>query len=260
MPLEITIASRHPLSGSFRELDRRRSLPHEHFAAMLSGDPRLRGTVLDIGCGGDFPRNEGVRSVLMKAERVDGVEPDSAVEDHPHLTSRWCCRIEEADLPEGFYDAAIAFWVAEHLEDADSFLRKTHDALKPGGVLYAFTPHAVHPFALISRIVNAVRLKSSWRSVAKRKINDYPAWYRVNRLGSIAPAAERAGFARAEFHYLPCVQWDSYFPRALRFVPHVYDRIIGIHYRRFAQILIFKIEKAGGTGQSPNTGVKEPEP
>jgi SAM-dependent methyltransferase len=243
MPLRIAIAPRHPLSGDFAALDRRRSLPHEYFADLLECDRRLRGSVLDIGCGGDFPRHPRVRCVLMQAERVDGVEPDPVVEDHPHLAGRWCCGIEEADLPQEFYDAAIAFWVAEHLKDADAFLRKTHGALKPGGVLYAFTPHALHPFAVLSRIVNDVRLKSSWRGVAKRKINEYPAYYRVNRQGAIAPAADRAGFARAEFHYLPCVQWDSYFPRSLRFLPHVYDRALGIRFRRLAQILIFKLEK-----------------
>jgi SAM-dependent methyltransferase len=245
--IEVRIAPAHPHTGCFRELDGARSGPHEYFAELLRADPRLRGRVLDIGCGADFPRSRPVREVLAACARLDGVEPDPSVTEHPGLVQRWCCTIEDADLPSAAYDAAVTFWVVEHIRRPDAFLRKAIDALRPGGALYAFTPHSLHPFALISRTIQAVQLKGVWHRASRKKINEYPAYYRLNRRGRVVAAARRAGFASAEIHYLPCLQWDTYFPRALRFAPHLYDRVLGARFPRAAQILVFKLEKGEET-------------
>ena len=243
--IRIVIAPPHPLTGRFRELDRNRQGPHAEFAEMLRRDDRMRGRVLDVGCGCDWPESEPIRRVLQECGRLDGVEPAPCVADHPGLTDRFCARFEDAGVSPGAYDALFTFFVAEHIERAGPFLAKAHEALRPGGVMYAYTPHALHPFALISRTIQAVKMKRTWRRRSAAKINEYPAYYRVNRVGSVARAAGDAGFASAEFHYLPCVQWDGYFPRPLRVLPHLYDRLIGIRFRRAAQLLIFKLEKAG---------------
>ena len=78
---------------------------------------------------------------------------------------------------------------------------------------------------------------------------DRPSGQRVPRVLPAQPARQHrpriasGRFRVAEFHYLPCVQWDTYFPRPLRFFPHAYDRLIGTRFRRAAQLLLFKLEK-----------------
>jgi SAM-dependent methyltransferase len=241
---EVRVAAPHPLLGRFAELNADRYAPHRVFAELLESDPRMTRRVLEVGCGGDLPAIDRVGAVLRACERHDGVEPDPAVEDHPHLAERWCALFEDAPVPAETYDALLAFWVVEHIEAAVPFLKKAYDVLKPGGVVYAYTPHALHPFAAITRAIQTLGLKGGWRRAAAHKINDYPAYYRMNRVKSVARAARAAGFARADFHLVPCMQWDHYFPRPLRFVPHLYDRMIGIRYRGAGLIFIFRLEKA----------------
>jgi len=242
--IRIIIAPPHPLTGRFDDLDRDRRGPHLDFAELLRRDDRMRGRVFHVGCGSDWPESEPIREVLRQCGQLDGVEPAAGVADHPGLTERFCSRFEDASIPPSAYDALFSFFVVEHIERAGPFLAKAHEALRPGGVIYAYTPHALHPFALITRTIQTVKMKNIWRVRWAEKINEYPAYYRVNRVGSVARAAGDAGFASAEFHYLPCVQWDGYFPRPLRVLPHLYDRLIGIRFPRAAQLLVFKLEKA----------------
>jgi SAM-dependent methyltransferase len=241
--MQVNIAPAHPLTGNFRELDRNRAAAQDSFGEWIAADPRMKGRVLDVGCSDEFPRRPSILAILKAAAQVDGVDPTPAVFKHPGLTERWHAPFEDAPVPGEAYDALFAFWVAEHIEHPDRFLQKAYRALKPGGVLYAFTPHALHPFPLGVRLLEAMKLKRIFKRVQLQSETFFPAYYRMNRAGSVAPRAERAGFKRAEFLYLPAVQWDKYFPAPLRFVPHVYDRLLGIRFRRFAQIIAFRLEK-----------------
>ncbi|MHC5022664.1 MAG: class I SAM-dependent methyltransferase [Planctomycetota bacterium] len=245
MTLRVNVQPPHWLTGRFSELDQNRSEAQEFFARWVEHDDRMRGHVLDVGCGGDLPEVTAIRALLSRCRQLDGVDPRRCVTDHPALMRRWCDPFEDADVPAETYDAVFTFWVVEHVRRAQPFLQKAHDVLRPGGVFYAFTPHALHPFALIVRLVQLVNLKEIWRRINRRHINAYPAYYRLNRLGSIMHAGRRAGFASADIHYLPCVQWDTYFPRPLRVLPHAYDRLIGGRFQRAGQLLAFRLEKAG---------------
>lgn len=241
--MKLTIAPPHPYLGRFDQLDRERGEATRYYIEWVGSDPRMKGRVLDVGSGGDYPTPKVVRALLEQCGQHDGVDPNPAIANHPALTERWCAPIEEAPLPAEAYDAMFSFWVAEHIRDPDRFAKQAIHTLKPGGVFYAFTPHALHPFPLAVRMLQMINLKrlAKRRMIQQEKV--FPAYYRMNRLGSIARAAERAGFAAAEFHYLPSVQWDHYFPRPLRFLPNLYDRLIGVRFQRAAQVIAYRLEK-----------------
>jgi len=244
-PFMLRKAPPHRFTGRFSELDTQRDCFHSEYAELLNADSRLRGRVLDVGCGDDHPKVPALRDVLMHASRVDGVDPMPSITDHPHLTSRWCGAFEEVDVPAAAYDAVFTFWVVEHISDPRRFREQSARVLKPGGRLYALTASSLHPFAWISRGVQSLNLKSKWRRMSRAKVNDYPAYYRLNRPGRVAKFARLAGFDELEIWRIPCRQWDTYFPRSLRFAPHLYDRAIGCRIPGGAQVLVFRATMPG---------------
>ncbi len=235
----------HRLTGNFSELDKQRDCFHFDYAELLKSDPRLRGQVLDVGCGDDHPAVTTLREVLTNASRVDGVDPLASIANHPYLTSRWCAPFETADIPERAYDSIFTFWVVEHISNPLLFMEQSARVLKPGGRVYALTASSLHPFAWISRSVQSLNLKARWRRISRAKVNDYPAYYRLNRPGRIAKFAQIAGFTEVEIWRIPCRQWDIYFPAALRFAPTLYDRLVGCQFQIAAQVLMFRATMPG---------------
>ncbi len=216
----------------------------EYSAHLLEADERMRGRVLDVGCGPNYPAPSPMGDVLAKCGQLDGVAPDPAVQDHPHLTMRWCSEFADADIPRAAYDAVMAYNVVEHIRRPRPLLEKVAEVLKPGGSFYAYTPHAVHPFAILSRSVQRIGLKDAWRLLSKPKVNPYPAFYRLNRLGAVMKAARRLPFAQLTCHYLPTPQWKMYFPAPLRVFPALYDHLFGMRLQRCAAGFVFKLKKA----------------
>jgi SAM-dependent methyltransferase len=243
--MDVVIAPPHPLTGRFRELDLDRREPSEYFARWVSADARMKGRILDVGCGSGYPSRQSIRAILEAAAQHDGVDPTDGVMHHPGLKERWCAPFEDAPLPAETYDALFSFWVAEHVASPDRFMAQAYRVLKPEGAFYGFTPHALHPFPVAVRLIQLVNVKRWAKRRLIRRATVFPAYYRFNSQGAIVRAAERAGFLRAEFHYLPSLQWDRYFPAPLRFLPHAYDRLVGIRVQRCAALLAFRVEKAG---------------
>lgn len=219
------------------------------FRDLLIGDLRElpeNARVLDVGCGGDIPR--GLAPIQPYLRRCDGVDPDPDVERHPGLVNRFHGTLEEAPLQTSAYDLAFAYNVIEHVDDPAGFLRKLHDVLKPGAVFWALTPHANHPFCLLSRSIELLGFKKTAAdrleaAEGKRIVNDYPAYYRLNRAGAIARQAEACQFAEADFYYFPCRQWDRYFPSITRIAPWLYDATVGMRFRACMLLLAFRLRK-----------------
>lgn len=99
-----------------------------------------RGRLLDVGCGnGDF----------LVAARAQGFEVEAielneqAVKKANARLGKECVRcgnIETTELPENYYDVCVLFDTLEHTRDPIAVLRKVHNSLKAGGVLYVVVP------------------------------------------------------------------------------------------------------------------------
>jgi 2-polyprenyl-3-methyl-5-hydroxy-6-metoxy-1,4-benzoquinol methylase len=201
--------------------------------------------VLDVGAGA--MAHEFTVELAKKAQQLDGVDPSEGIHQHPMLSQRWHATLESADVPTEAYDLAYSYNVVEHVPAARPFFEKLAAVLKPGGVYWAVTPHAKHPFCKIVRSIEVGGLSiKRWLSARAEtnQINAYSSYYRLNKSSQVLAAIEGLGFASAHFVYMPCLHWDSYFPRPLRWVPNLYDYVLGTRYRPFMLMFAFRLEKA----------------
>ena len=106
--------------------------------------------ILDVGAGnGYFARFAESRGWV-----ADCVEPSK--EQANELATKFTvynCLIEEASLPEMYYDAVHCAFVLEHLREPLRAVEKMVRSLKPGGVLVAVVPN---DFSEIQRAANGV--------------------------------------------------------------------------------------------------------
>jgi len=217
------------------------------FVRLLSESPQLCGRVLDIGCGAGLPMP--LSELAGRWGTMDGVDPDPAVLEHPCLNQRWNNTFEDVSIPAETYDLAWAYNVLEHIPEPYPFLAKVDRVLKPGGVFWGLTPNLTHPFALLSRSIELIGLKAFARRKIGRTesgemvVNDYPAYYRCNSPMAIRRATRSLNFSNVTFYYHPCLQWDTYFPKWLRWWPRSYDYLLGTRVSRLMQILIVRLEK-----------------
>lgn len=223
-----------------------------HFASVMRADPRLNGArLLDVGCGPEGPTHPDklgrniYRPILEQARQVDGVEPGFDISKHPYLTERYATTLEDAPLESSAYDLIVSFNVLEHVANPAQFMAKVFGALKPGGAFYATTPHGFHPFPYCVLLIERLGLKGKVADMEyEGKINRYATYYRLNTRSQIRRHAQAAGFARATYYPAPCVNWDSYFPRAIKFLPRAFDWLIATRVQAFAQQMMVVLEKA----------------
>ena len=232
---------------SWRELDSDRSSYQRYFAGLLLGSPRLKGRVLDIGCGG---RLNACLSVLVgRFESLDGVDPDPKVLEHPLLRNRWNGPFESCPAPAGAYDLAYSFNVLEHIARPRPFFEKVARVLKTGGEFWALTPNSLHPFAAISRSIEIIGLKGLARKLigandlGLMSVNDYPAYYRCNTARAVIRQTRGLPFRSACFYHHPCLQWDTYFPRFCRWAPRLFDYLAGTRFPLVMQTFILGLER-----------------
>jgi 2-polyprenyl-3-methyl-5-hydroxy-6-metoxy-1,4-benzoquinol methylase len=211
------------------------------YGEFLSQEPGISGDVLDVGCGPDF--HGYVAPALKNALGVDGLDPCDDVDKHPHLRNRWKGTMEQlADeiAATRKYDVAYTNYVVEHIADAKPFFEAIRKILKPGGVFWAMTPNAGHPFSKLSRLIEVIGGKYAYARY-QGGINHYPAYYRLNCPKHVLKAVEGLGFELTEFHYVPA-GWDAYFPRLLRWFPKLLDWSFCNRFYRRHLILMYRLE------------------
>lgn len=232
----------------------------DRFHSIIESDPRMSGRVLDIGCGQDGPSTDYAQRLYTVPSQLDGIDPmpprHGSESTYGH---RWTGLLESADLPEAAYDAAFSIYVIEHVSDPKAFLTAISKLLAPGGVYYAYGPHGRHPFAA------CVRLADTFGPLFKSKVlnkidhvgNSYPAYYRLSSRGGVRRGAKGLPFSEVEFYYHPNLGFVKYFPKAFRFVPSIYEYILGVRFRIASMGFMFRIQRSGNW-QGRSMGTRDP--
>jgi 2-polyprenyl-3-methyl-5-hydroxy-6-metoxy-1,4-benzoquinol methylase len=203
------------------------------FHDMVLADLALRGpgaTLLDIGCGHGIHGNRSWQESLSAAAgRSIGIEPDRGVAVGDYFCQVHRCILEEAPLPAGSIDVAMAAFVLEHVADPQRFFGKLHEALVEGGVFLGMTINRRHAFALCSNLVQRMGLKRPLLAWVRRggpavDVETYRTFYRSNTRRALVRQA--AAFRELRWMSFDCVgQFDAYLPPLLHRCAHAADRL-----------------------------------
>jgi SAM-dependent methyltransferase len=107
------------------------------YRAILSVAPKIKGDVLDLGCG-----SKPYQSLFVNAHSYVGV--DIAVSGHDHRGSKVDVYYDGAVIPfaDGSFDSVVSFEVFEHVFNLEEVISETRRVLKPGGRLLITVPFA----------------------------------------------------------------------------------------------------------------------
>lgn len=171
--------------------------------------PPAGGRFLDCGCGlGKYVR------LLCQRLGLDafGVEYEQEAVDSAQSDDFLKPRIIQGDLQRLNYandewDYAMLNEVLEHVADEAKVLREIHRILKPGGLLFVFSPNRWFPFE-----THGVSLKITGRRTyllpfvtylpVKLGEHFYDSWAKNYWPGQLAKMLEGAGFAILERNYI----------------------------------------------------------
>jgi SAM-dependent methyltransferase len=141
---------------------------------------RQNGRLLDVGFGA---------GTLLEAARragweARGIEVSQSAVEHVRGLGFDVFRgtLEEAQYPDAYFDVATASEVLEHVPDPQPVLNEIARVLRPGGLLWATTPHG--------RGMSAQLLKLNWSAVSP------PEHLQLFSVGGIKRMLARAGFRR----------------------------------------------------------------
>ena len=182
--------------------------------------------VLDVGCGrGISQRPEYQAAIRGVADKYWGLDPDKGVAppeglfDHHQATL-----MEDAKLPEDYFDLAYSNMVMEHVAEPDRFMAAVMRCLKPGGVYLMVTPNKRHYFTRTASALHKLRLDELVLRLimgSKAEGYHYPVQYLFNDEPSIAACTKRLGFLPPEFAYIESEGPIGYFPVPFRPIYHL---------------------------------------
>jgi len=139
---------------------------------------RTTGRLLDVGFGaGTFL--EAARRGGWAAEGVE-MSPDAVAGARALGFDAFHGTLAEARYPEAHFDVVIASEVVEHVIDVRAMLEEIHRILRPGGLLWATTPHG--------RGISARLLGTGWSVVAP------PEHVQLFSVGGLRALLRAAGF------------------------------------------------------------------
>ncbi|MCA1565459.1 MAG: class I SAM-dependent methyltransferase [Acidobacteria bacterium] len=141
---------------------------------------RQNGRLLDVGFGA---------GTLLEAARragweARGIEVSQSACEHVRGAGFdvFCGTLAEAQYPDAYFDVVTASEVLEHVPDPQPVLNEIARVLRPGGLLWATTPHG--------RGMSAHLLKLNWSAVSP------PEHLQLFSVGGIRKMLARAGFRR----------------------------------------------------------------
>jgi len=158
--------------------------------------------VLELGPG---PANETTKFLAGRYAAVDGldVDPDAAANSH----LRRCFVYDGGRFPlaDASYDAVVADYVLEHVEDPQHLLAEIVRVLRPGGVFFFRTPNVRHFIPFIARVTPHWfhRLVANpLRDLPAGAHDPYPTRFRMNTGRRVRRLAAAAGLREVELRFV----------------------------------------------------------
>jgi len=189
-----------------------------------------------------------------------GIEYEQAVVDSIQSDPFLKARVSQGDLQNLSYadqtwNHAMLNEVLEHVADERKVLREIHRILKPGGLLFVFSPNRWFPFETHGVNLKLTGRRTYWlpfTTYLPVKLGElfYDSWARNYWQGELKKILEDAGFAVLERYYV----WSTFENRsgsqprffsilrpALRFISNTAEKIFFV--RKFGVSQVFVCQK-----------------
>lgn len=155
---------------------------------------------LDLGCGHHLLppwRFKQERELIEKAGFVVGIDYDfPSLVKHKTIKMKAQAAIEFLPFKSGFFDAATANMVVEHLSDPRVQFKEICRVLKPGGIFIFHTPNEYGYFSMARKVVPEFLVKKMAKMLDEREAGDvFKVFYKANTAKKIEALAEETGFS-----------------------------------------------------------------
>ena len=185
--------------------------PYKKYQTVLEGLLDESSSVLDVGCGREFPM---APRLLATGAEVHGIDPVGDTDlSIPGVTLRQG-NAERIPYDDQTFDVVTSCAVLEHLQNPVDVFEEFRRVLKPDGRVVFLTPGRYDYVSIIARLVpNRFHGKLVEATEGRQEEDTFPTFYRANSVGQITTVSEKAGLAVERAEYV-----DEY-PYALMFSP-----------------------------------------
>ncbi len=243
---------RHAIRKPFSDQDCGKNLAQ--IAAIFTLLPPLPARLLDVGCGTGWTsvffakRGYEVVGVDIAPDMIFHANQIKAREGLSNLHFREC-DYEHLEYHQEF-ECAVFYDALHHAVDEELALRKTYQALKPGGLCIASEPGAGHQanpwtqqavrlYEVTEKDMPPKKIAPLARRLGFRRVMVYPHAYQLNQL--FFPNMDESGERRRMTDRLKPRRWVSGIAKRLRFVYRTL-RMVAIPYLKGSTGLVVLIK------------------
>jgi SAM-dependent methyltransferase len=157
--------------------------------------------VLELGAG---PSNRTTKFLSERSAGVDGLDIDEQVKNNEFLNRKLIYDGRAFPLEDASYDAVVADYVLEHVEQPHAVFSEIARVLRPGGVFLFRTPNLFHYVSLISFLTPHIvhRLCRKFVHGTDDVPEPYPTFYRLNTERRIRRLCNDTGLQEIELQMI----------------------------------------------------------
>jgi SAM-dependent methyltransferase len=196
------------------------------FHEMIRRHLPTEGQVLELGSG---PQNHTSDFLAETFAALDGLDVDEKARGNPALRQFFLYQGGPWPIADSNYDAVVANYVLEHLENPAATIAEVARVLHPGGLFLFRTPNLLHYVTMVSWLTPHWFHKlvaNRLRNLSAEAHDPYPTFYRMNRCRKIRALARRAGLEEVQLY--TCEKEPSYgmASRVLFLLFMAYERVV----------------------------------